>query len=231
MVMVHLDESADILMVRIALIHAVAMAIEPVRAAFTELWPEAELVNILDDGLSADRAQHEDLTPAMVRRIADLGAYALTTGAAGILYTCSAFGKAIEAFAHATSQPVLKPNEAMFEQALDHGRRIGMLATFAPSVASMEEEFAELARQRGIGATIETVCVPEAMAALREGDEATHNRLLAEAAPRLDRCDTVLLAHFSTSRARVAVAQAISAPVLTAPGSAVRQLRGCLEKP
>ena len=37
---------------RIALIHAVTVAIEPVQEAFRQLWPETECCNILDDLLS-----------------------------------------------------------------------------------------------------------------------------------------------------------------------------------
>jgi hypothetical protein len=69
---------------------------DPIRQAFDELWPEADVVNILDDALSPDRARNQELTPALERRIADLGRYALSTGADGVLYTCSAFGPAIE---------------------------------------------------------------------------------------------------------------------------------------
>ena len=210
-------------MPRIALIHAVTVAIDPVRDAFAELWPEAETVNILDDSLSPDRAKDADLTPEMHRRIGDLGRYALGIGAEGVLYTCSAFGPAIEAFAGEASLPVLKPNEAMFDEALAAGRRIGMLATFGPSVASMETEFRAAAA--ACNATIETVLVEDAMAALRSGDAELHNRLLAEAAPRLSGCDAVVLAHFSTSRARAAVEAALECPVLTAPGAAVSALR------
>ena len=93
-----------------------------------------------------------------------------------------------------------------------------MLATFAPSVASMEDEFREL------GGALRTVCVPEAMAALKQGDGATHDRLLAEAAPRLAGCDAIMLAHFSTARAREAVAAVVRCPVLTAPDAAVLRL-------
>jgi hypothetical protein len=67
------------------------------------------------------------------------------------------------------------------------------------------------------------------MAALRAGDAAEHNRLLAEAAGTLGPCDAVMLAHFSTSRAEAAVRAAIGSTVLTSPAAAVTKLRGLLD--
>ena len=215
---------------RIALIHAVTVAVEPVQDAFRQLWPEAECANILDDSLRLDREREGVLTEAMKRRVRALAEYGAATGAAGVLFTCSAFGEAIEAAAAQLQIPVLKPNEAMFEAALAMGRRIGMLATFAPSVGSMEDEFREIAETSGRRAVIETYCVPGAMAALKAGDGAEHNRLLAEAAPRFADCDAVLLAHFSTARAAPAVTAMIERPVLTSPGSAVAKLKGMIAK-
>ncbi len=213
---------------RIALIHAVTVAIEPVAAAFCELWPAAECSNILDNSLSLDRERDGELTVAMTGRIMALAEYGCSAGAAGILFTCSAFGEAIEAAAARVPIPVLKPNEAMFEAALSAGRRIGMLATFAPSVASMEDEFRQMAAARCSPAVIETHCVPGAMTALKAGDAAAHNGLVAAAAPRFGECDAVLLAHFSTSRAAAAASAALGRPVLTSPGSAIAKLRAIL---
>jgi hypothetical protein len=211
--------------IRIALIHAVVVAMQPIEQAFRRLWPEAERINILDDSLSPDREKDADLTPAMSARIEALARYAAATEAQGILFTCSAFGDAIDAAAKTAKIPVLKPNEAMFEAALTEGRRIGMLATFAPSVSSMEEEFRQMARRRGSEATIESYCVPGAMAALRGGDGATHDALIAEAAPRFRHCDAVLLAHFSTARAENAVSAVLASKILTAPSAAVSKLK------
>lgn len=213
---------------RIALIHAVAVAMPPIEAAFKRAWPEVERVNILDDGLSVDRARDAELTPAMHSRIGRLGAYARELGADGVLYTCSAFGTAIEAVQRAATWPVLKPNEAMFEAALQAGRRIGLLATFPASVGGMEAEFRALAAARQVQASIESHCVPEAMDVLQAGDGAAHDRLLAEAAPVLARCDAIMLAQFSTARAADAVAAATGRRPLTAPDSAVAALKARL---
>ena len=65
---------------RIALIHAVTVAVEPVQAAFRQQWPEAECVNILDDSLSLDRERDRVLTEAMKDRIRALAEYAAVTG-------------------------------------------------------------------------------------------------------------------------------------------------------
>jgi aspartate/glutamate racemase len=216
---------------RIALIHAVAVAMEPVRQEFARLWPEAKCCNLLDDSLSTDRAGETDLTPAMTERICALAAYAEQTGAEGILFTCSAFGEAIEKAAANARIPVLKPNEAMFEKVLAAGNNVGMLATFQPSVAGMEEEFRALAdQQQKPAARLRTICVPEAMAALRQGDAETHNRLLAEAAPQLRDCDAVMLAQFSTAQAERLVTQVLGPVVHNSPGAAVAKLKQLLEK-
>jgi len=209
---------------RVALIHAVKVAIAPVEDAFKRLWPEARLVNLLDDSLSVDRARTPELTAEMRKRIAALAAYAVEGGADAILYTCSAFGEAIEAVQRTHKIPVLKPNEAMFAEALGHGRKLGMLATFEPSVPALEAELKFLDNN----ISIKTVCVPEAMKALQAGDGATHDGLLALAAGTLGDCDALMLAQFSTARARDPVAKAVACPVLTSPQSAVQRLRTML---
>ena len=213
---------------RIALVHAVTVAMAPIRDALATLWPDARVQQLLDDALSPDRELDGELTTAMRARITALACYAHACGAQGVLYTCSAFGPAIDDAKRAVPVPVLKPNEAMFADALARGRTIGMLATFEPSVASMQEEFDALASTSGVDATLRTLCIPEAMRALRNGDALEHDRLLAEAASAFADCDALLLAHFSTSRAYDAVSARVDIPVLTSPRSAVLALRAAV---
>lgn len=214
---------------RIALIHATPVAIDPILQAFKELWPAAEPVSILDDSLSVDRAKSVEISPAIDRRIISLAEYACTLGARAILFTCSAFGTSIEAAGRAVSVPVLKPNEAMFEEALGYGSRIGMIATFAPSIATMEAEFDEEARRTRPGATLSTRLASDAMSALRSGDAATHNALVAQQAASFAEVDALMLAQFSTSRALKACREATALPVLTSPEAAVRKVRRLID--
>ena len=210
---------------RIALIHALKHSIAPIEASFARLWPEARLMNLLDDSLSADLAREGRLNDAMTDRFRALGRYVEATGADAILFTCSAFGPCIEAVAREQApKPVLKPNEAMIEQAAAKGRRIGLLSTFPPTLASMPREFP---------ASLEIVpkLAEGALAALDRGDRTTHDRLIAEAAKGLRDCDVSALAQFSMAAAASGVADATGRPVLTTPDSSVAKLRDFFARP
>ena len=214
---------------RIVLLHATPVAMAPIQSAFAELWPKAETVNLLDDGLSLDRAREDTLSEKMIARFVEFGRYGHRMGADGILVTCSAFGPAIDRMIATLPIPVLKPNEAMFQAAIAQGQKIGMLATFAPAVGTMTEEFDDFVAGSDRPARLQTVLVAEAIDLLKRGDAESHNRLVAARAPELAGMDAIMLAHFSTSRAAAAVRQAVSVPVLTAPHAAVERMRAMVE--
>lgn len=212
-------------MPRVALIHALAHSVAPINAEFARVWPECERMNLLDDSLSADLARAGGvLDQTMQTRFLQLADYALGTGAQGILFTCSAFGMCIDAVARRHSEvPVLKPNEAMIEDAVRTGRRIALIATFGPTLQSMPPEFpshVELVPMLAEGA----------LDALNTGDAVRHDALIVDAAIRATEhgVDAVALAQFSMARAEPLVRQAVAQPVLTTVGSAVQAMRRAL---
>ena len=213
---------------RIALIHATPLAIEPIAAAFRALWPEARTTNLLEDSLSQDLAAAGQLEPTMFQRFCDLATYAERSGADAILFTCSAFGACIETARRLVAIPVLKPNEAMIDEAIAAGRRLALIASFAPSLPSMQAELEEAAAVRGIELELTTHAAPEAMPALAAGDAERHDRLIAEAAAAAGPVEAVVLAQFSMARAEPAVARVAKGRVLTSPTSAVHRLRQLL---
>ena len=210
---------------RIALIHALAHSVAPINDALAAAWPQAQRMNLLDDSLSADLARTGALDAAMAQRFIALGDYAVATGAQALLFTCSAFGPCIEAVARRHADlPVLKPNEAMVDDAVAMARRsggnIGLVASFAPTLASLPAEFPP-------GTPLLTALAEGALAALDAGDGAAHDALWADAAARLAQqgCRVIALTQFSGARAAAAVSARTGLPVLTTPGSAIERLR------
>ena len=213
---------------RIALIHALAHSVAPINEAMARSWPGAVRMNLLDDSLSADLARTAaaggvGLDAAMHQRFEDLAAYAERTGAQGILFTCSAFGPCIEAVAaRRPHMPVYKPNEAMVADAAATGARVGLIASFAPTLDSMPPEFPA-------SVDLRTAMAEGAMAALDRGDTATHDAAVLDAALALlaQGCGAIALAQFSMARAAPLLRERLPAavPVLTTPGSAVAALQ------
>ena len=108
---------------RLALIHALVHSPGPINAVLAREWPQAERMNLLDDSLSADLARLGTLDTRMTQRFIALADYAVETGAHAILFTCSAFGPCIDAVKRRHAGiPVLKPNEAMIDEAVQNER-------------------------------------------------------------------------------------------------------------
>ena len=213
---------------RIALIHATPVAIDPICATFKRLWPQARVTNLLDDSLAADLAAAGKLEQSMIDRFCVLAKYVEAGGADAILFTCSAFGAAIEVARGAVKIPVLKPNEAMMEEAIATGPRIALLATFEPSLPSMRAELEQLASAHKAQIQITTRAVPAALTALQGGDDAGHDRQIAAAAEEFDDCDALLLCQFSMASAAQRIPARRGRSVFTSPYSAVARLKQLL---
>jgi Asp/Glu/hydantoin racemase len=216
---------------RIVLIHALRDSQVPTWAAFAKGWPEAEIHNLLDDSLSADLAAEGSLKRDMIERFLTLGRYAAGTAAQGhktdaILFTCSAFGPAIDAVKKDLAIPVLKPNEAAFEQALACGHRIGLLVTFAPALPAMQSELEAMAKARNIPLQFTGRVAEGALAALQAGRPEEHDRLVAATAAEMPPLDALVLGQFSLARAAPTIAPVKGRAVFTTPEAAVAKLKG-----
>jgi Asp/Glu/hydantoin racemase len=211
---------------RVALIHALAHSVGPVNAEFERAWPDCVRMNLLDDSLSSDLARSPGgLDERMKVRFVTLAGYAIGTGADAILFTCSAFGPCIDEVKRRwPGVPILKPNEAMIDDAVRAGRRIGLVASFEPTLVTMPSEFPS-------HVDVLPMFANGALDALDRGDAALHDRLVAQAARRVveQGADVVAIAQFSMARAAGEVERAVRVSVLTTVQSAVRALRSRLQ--
>lgn len=215
---------------RIFVIHALPDSQQPCQQAFAHGWPEAQVFNLLDDSLARDLAAEGQLSPAFYQRFHDLTHYAaaaapLAQQTDGILFSCSAFGPAIEQARADLAIPVLKPNEAAFEAALDAGSRIGLLVTFATALPPLRQELQQMADARGQRIDIHSAVADGALQALQAGDGDAHDRIACQAAATLPDVDALVLCQFSLARAAPRIPTLPGRLVLTTPDSAIAKLR------
>jgi Asp/Glu/hydantoin racemase len=175
------------------------------------------------------------LDDTMIARFHTLAEYAKRCGADAILFTCSAFGPAIDSVKQTIGLPTLNPNEAMFDEALalcgaltkpaGQAARIGLLTTFGPSAKPLVFELQAAAHRLGMAPAIDSACATGAMEALNAGDVDRHDRLIVERALSLEMCDVLMLGQFSMARAQSTIAKRVGNGVLTSPDSAVQRLK------
>ena len=225
---------------RIQLIHAMTASLDPTHTAFINLWPEAQLVDLVDSSLAIDLAKmagdkklpRSSLVKAFSQRMSTLVSYSLETGAEAILFTCSAFGAAIDEARQGIEIPVLKPDEAMIMRAMqicdtDEGR-IGGLATFRPTISSLTSELRVAAEKNYLCPELVLRHVPHALEQLNKGNKLEHDRLIIKAAATMTNIDVLLLAQFSMSSTQKEISKALGCEVLASPTEAVLQLKSML---
>jgi hypothetical protein len=210
---------------KIYLVHALDVSMAPVEASFRAQWPEARIAHLLENSLFADFGRDGKLTDAMIERFRLIGRYCAFAGADAILFTCSAFGPAIEAVKRDQPFPVLKPNEALYDDMLSVRGRIALLATFRPSLPSMMAEIESHARAHGVSLQVEPHLAEGALDALLANRPEEHDRIIAETAARFEGHAAVAFAQFSMAPAREAAQSLTRVPIMTTPDSAIAKLK------
>ena len=211
---------------RIFVIHPTAMTLGSMRDAFARHWPEARVFNLMDESLYDALDANGTITPVIRRGVRGLLQYCVAAEADGVVFNGTTFGPAIDEARAAITIPVVKPTEAMAEQAVAAGRRIAILCTSKraiPVLAKLVEDSAG-----GKPVTVTGHFVPEAQALLAKGDAETHDRMVADAANAITDCDVLVLGQISMATALPRIAERPNRPVLTSPDGTVLRLRALL---
>lgn len=217
---------------KVAFIHTSPAAISPVMQFYTSAAPEFEITNLLDDGLLRLLAAHELTTTSV--RLADMLEAARTTYAVELaMITCSSVPQEMaEQLGANFKLPVLKIDYPMARQAVRAGRRIGVAATFAPTLGPTSQLITRAAAEAGVEVEIIQEATPQAYDALLAGDTARHDELLLALVERLQLKDVavVVLAQVSMARIMPQVTGRISVPVLTSLHTSLAALRSALDE-
>lgn len=212
---------------RVAMIHAVAGSIEPTKLAFHDEFPDAELVNVMDDSLLTDFG--ENLTPKLRRRMSQLICYCAEHGADAVGLACSVYAPVVELARDLVDIPVLSSYEAVMDEAVGCGSRIGIIASVPATVRDSEFYLRKAADRRGM--TVEPVpLLDQDLMRLMDiaGQKEFHQRLADHLQRMAPNVDAVLLSQFSMATALAHLREITDVPVLSAPHSSARRLRELL---
>jgi Asp/Glu/hydantoin racemase len=214
---------------KIYLVHALPISMEPISASFRSYWPEARVAHLLDDSLFGDfDRDNKVITDAMIERFRRLGDYCVAAGADAIMFTCSVFGRAIEAVQHDHGIPVLKSNEALYEDLMGRGGRVALLATFAATLSTVTAEIEACMTASGVRLKVAPHLVEGALDALFDNRPDEHNRLIAEAAARFADHDAIAFTQFSMAPALELAQARVRTPILTPPNAAIRKMKSLM---
>jgi len=212
---------------RVVMVHALEESVPPVKLAFAAEFPEAQLINLLDQGLFIDF--QGVLTPTLQRRMTQLICYAAEYGADAIGLACSVFAPVVDSARHLIDVPLISSYSPVMEEALQHGSRIGIIASVPATLRDSEFYLRRAAQERGMAVEPRLCHAPDLLDVMRHQGEAAFNQRLTEEVNRLERdVDAVLLGQFSFATALSYVQARTGVPVLSGPHCSARQLKALL---
>ena len=166
-----------------------------------ELVPGAEVFHIADESLLGVTRRTGSLSPATRRRVLGHILSAADAGADAVVVTCSSIGPAVDAAQSFVPVPVLRIDEAMADEAVRLGTRIGVLATLRTTLEPTAELVERRARAAGKEAEVVARVAEGAFDALSARDRERHDELVRESLRELSRgVDVVVLAQASIAR-------------------------------
>jgi Asp/Glu/hydantoin racemase len=212
---------------RVVMIHAVAESMQPTKLAFQDVFPEAELVNLLDEGLFLDFGDR--LTSALRRRMTQLICYSAEHGAQAIGLACSVYTPMVEMVQSVVDVPVVSSYGPVMAEAVQAGCRVGLIAAVPATLRDAEDCLQQAARQRGVQVEAYPCLAEDLTAVMRRDGDAAFSRRLAEEVDKLTpQVDAVLLTQFSMAAALSHLRTTASVPVLSAPHSSAHRLKALL---
>ena len=214
----------------LALIHTSPTLTPLFRVLCAAEMPDVEVFHMVDESLIQDTIRAGRLRGITIRRLLGQIASAEAAGADVVMVTCSSIGPGVALAQSLFDLPVVRIDEAMAEEAVRKGTRIGVAATLRTTLEPTIELLKTKAAQAGREIEVVESLTDGAFEAVLAGDVATHDRILADALVRdLHDVDLIVLAQASMARVvNEMPAGALDVPVLSSPELAVRRAKEIL---
>ena len=173
----------------------------PFAKPFMDEYPEVEVFNICDDSLLVDTLKNGNMPNEVAARLVNYVFSAERAGAGAIMFTCTSVSEIAKHARRIASIPVYSIVEPMVKQAVNAGRKIGILGTLPTSPLAIVPLLKEEAGALGKAIEIVTRVVEGAYDILISGDVKRHDDMVnAELRELAKEVDVIVFAQISMSR-------------------------------
>ncbi len=208
---------------KVAIVHTSLVSHKDLNELFKKYAPEAEIVNIVDDSLLAEVVKNGCANWHTVNRLCKYFDAAASMGVDLIFNQCSSVGEAAEIASKTVEVPFLRVDDAMAEEAVRLGKRIGVVATVDSTVKPSCNIVKCKAAEAKKDAEVVSYLVSGAMEILMKEGPKRHNEYVLKEIQKCEReCDVIVLAQGSMV-AILPELDIIKKPVLTSPELGVKK--------
>jgi aspartate/glutamate racemase len=196
-----------------------------------EVMPDIEIVHLVDEHLLKDVIATGKFRSTAGKRLGTLASFAEESGAEAVMLTCSTVGAVIGEARKYVNVPFFRVDEAMADEAVKQGVRIGVIATLYTTVGPTSGLVRDRAALRKKDVQVETLLCKGAWEALSRGDTAAHDRIVMDDLKSLmSRSDVVVLAQASMARVADQIPTAErKVPILSSPRLGVQRLKEVMD--
>lgn len=213
---------------KVALISSTKAVFGPMEAAFAEIFPEAQIMHILDETLLEDFRREGGLSPHSRAKALQMALTAQRAGVDGILFTCSTLSPAVDDLRPFISTPMVKIDEPVILYLIQNFKEIGLLATAETVLKSVENQFKKIAERLNRQVSWHSFVKSDAWPILGKNPEEFY-RIMGEYASALaPKHEALLLTQVSIAPARNFVEEKIKSKIFAAPSFAVHALKEVL---
>lgn len=217
---------------KLAIIHTTPATIASLGEMVSAAVPGIDIINFLDDSILPRLRTNGGNIEEVKDRVVQYGKFAEQSGADLILSACSSIGELAEAIQAEVSVPVVRIDEAMAEEAVRRGKRIGVVATISTTLNPTISLLKKKAKELGKDIELIPLLAEEAYLELHRGNAHEHDRILAEQLMNLEKqVDIIVLAQASMSRAKQSLPDTVDKnKILTSPPHAIKKIKQTLHR-
>lgn len=151
---------------------------DPFTKKFADENPDIKVYDICDDSLLSETREYNGMTPTIASRVYSYAKAAESSGADGIICTCTSVNEATAMIRPFLNIPMINIEEPVAELAVENGPRIGVLATLPTSPMAIDRVIRRIAAEKGKRIEIVDAVAEGAFDVLCEGSREKHDEMI-----------------------------------------------------